>query len=171
MGLREIVMQLIRSADVTRLERLGASEPRAMRHLLGRLWDPDEEVRRLAAAGVGAAAAAHPDLGRDVIRRLLWALNDESATHGVYGIAALGEIGARAPELMEPFVGPLVSYAWDDGLRLEILRALITIASVVPHLVAPHLDDVKRNIDPDERSELELAAQLWSLTEESHGTA
>ncbi len=99
-----------------------------MRFLLGRLWDPDETIRGRAAAGIGASAAVNRDLGRDVVRRLVWALNDESATNGVYGLAAIGEIGVRDPELIEPFVGPVACYAWDDGLGPEIIRALGRIA-------------------------------------------
>jgi hypothetical protein len=67
MGVKETVMELLQSADSSRLERLAADEPRAVRHLVGRLWDPDRRVRQLAAAAVGAAAAAHRELGRDLL--------------------------------------------------------------------------------------------------------
>jgi hypothetical protein len=171
MGLREEVRELLRTGNVSRLERLAASDRRVMRHLLGRLWDPDEEVRRSAAEGVGAAAGAHRDLGIDVIRRLIWALNDESATNGVYAVAALGEIGARDPELMEQFVGPLASYVWDDGLREEILKALIRIASVAPTLIAPYLELLEPHIDDQQPKERELATTLWSLIKGEHDQA
>lgn len=168
MGLKEEVRELLRNGDVSNLERLATSDRRVMRHLLGRLWDPDEDVRRCAAEGVGAAAGAHPDLGIDVIRRLIWALNDESATNGVYAVAALGEIGARDPELMKEFVGPLASYVWDDGLREEILKALLRIATVAPSLVAPYLELVEPHIDDQQPYERELAAELWSLAKGDH---
>jgi hypothetical protein len=168
MGLREEVMEVLRAGDTARVEQLAATDRRATRHLLGRLWDEDGEVRRLACVGVGAAAAAHPDLGIDIVRRLLWALNDESATNGVYGVAALGEIGAQDPELIGPFVGPLASYSWDAGLRPEILKALARIAAVAPAVVAPHLELLKPHIDPENDEETELAAHLWSLVKEQH---
>jgi hypothetical protein len=171
MGLRSEIVQLMRTGDVTGLERLAAADRRVMRHLIGRLWDPDESIRESAARGVGAAAVAHRDLGLDVLRRLLWALNDESATNGAYAVAAIGEIGSRDPELVEPFVGPLASYAWDDGLRGEILKALARIAEGSPRLVAPHLERLGRHIDDDNQGETELAATLWSLTKENHEQA
>jgi hypothetical protein len=171
MRLKEVVMQLFHTSDAPRLEQLAATEPGAMRYFLGRLWDPDDEVRLLAAKAVASSASAHPDLGRDVIRRLMWALNDEAATNGVYGLAALGEIGARSPILITDFVGPIASYAWDDGLRSEILRALIRIASVAPELVAPHLDAVSRSVQTNETEERELITELWSLAGDNHDQA
>ena len=158
-------MELLQSPDTTRLEEFAAAEPRAMRFLLGRLWDVDETIRRRAAAGIGASAAVNRDLGRDVMRRLVWALNDESATNGVFGLTAIGEIGARDPELIEPFVGPVACYAWDDGLRPEIIRALSRIADTAPQLVAPFLDDIKQRVDRLDATEVALAAELSEKVE------
>jgi hypothetical protein len=96
----------------------------------------------------------------------MWALNDESATNGRYGIPALAEIGFRCPELIAPLVAPLASLAWDDGLRPEILRALIRIAEAHPDLVrpvCPMLVDLVDDEDPSER------AAFTRLLEESGG--
>jgi hypothetical protein len=106
-----------------------------VRYLQGRLWDRDADVRSHAAAALGAAAAAHPELGREVLRRAMWALNDESATNGGPMLAAVGEIGRRSPDLVAPFVGPMTVYLWDEGLRPEILAALCRIADTAPHLI------------------------------------
>ena len=137
-------MELLRTDDVAGLERLVRSDRRALRHLVGRLWDADERTRRRAAEAVGVAAEAHPDLALDVARRLIWALNDESATNGVYGLPALGEMGHRNPQVMAPLVGPIASYAWDEGLRLEVVRAMCRIAERAPELVRPHREDLHR---------------------------
>jgi hypothetical protein len=165
MSLKRMVMELLQSPDTTRLEKFAAAEPRAMRFLLGRLWDPDETMRGRAAVGIGASAAVNRDLGVDVIRRLVWALNDESATNGVFGLAAIGEIGARDPDLIEPFVGPVACYAWDDGLRLEIIRALSRIADTAPRLVAPFLDEIKQRVDRRDATEVALVAELSEKVE------
>jgi hypothetical protein len=158
MSLKGVVMELLRAGDSAGLEQLATSERRAMRYLLGRLWDPDEKIRRRAAVAIGVGASAFPDLGRDVVRRLLWDLNDESATNGVYGLAALGEIGYRDPRLMAPFIAPVASYAWDDGLRPEILRVLCRMAESAPEQVAAIREIVERFGDmsnPEERPYLE----------------
>jgi hypothetical protein len=155
MGLKEQVMELVCMADHGELDALVRRDSRAVRHLLGRLWDPHAEHRQTAAAALAAAADEHPDIGADLARRLIWALNDESAMNGVYGLPALGEIGARAPLLFEAFVGPMASFMWDDGLRLEILRALTKIAAHHPQLIEPArgiLEDFAETQDPEERA-------------------
>ncbi len=165
MSVKRMVMELLQSPDTSRLEEFAQAEPRAMRFLLGRLWDPDETIRERAAAGIGASAAVNRDLGRDVLRRLVWALNDESATNGVYGLAAIGEIGARDPELIEPFLGPVACYAWDDGLRTEILHTLSRVADTAPQLIAPILDDIKQRVDRLDATEVALMAELSEKVE------
>lgn len=154
MGLKGRVMELLRSGDERALGTLVAREPGATRFLLGRLWDPDEAMRRRSARALGLVASTHPEIGVDLLRRLMWALNDESATNGLYGIPAIAEIGFNEPGMIAPFVAPLASIAWDDGLRLEIIRALTRIAEASPELVRPSCGLVKdhvRNEDPAER--------------------
>ncbi len=122
MRLKEIVMEMLQRSDRQGLEELVVEQPRAIRYLQGRLWDSEERVRRNAAEALGAAAAARPELGREILRRALWALNDESAMNGAYMLPVIGEIGFRDPDLVAPFVGPMTSYLWDDGLRPGMCR-------------------------------------------------
>lgn len=160
MGLKDQVMELLLAADEPGLEALVRTEPRVSRHLLGRLWDPDEDMRGRAARALGAFAVAHPEQTTDILRRLLWGINDESATNGVYGIAAIGEIGYRRPDLAEAFVAPLASYLWDDGLRLSILRALVRIQESAPEFIAPlgeMIEGCRTKTDSEHRR---LVAQL-----------
>lgn len=166
MGLKEEVMELLRQGREDSLADLVAADRRAVRPLIGRLWDAEPAIRTRAAAALGRAAAAHPGLAVEVARRLFWSLNDESATNGVYGIPALGQIGRRAPDAFEPFVAPLVSLAWDDGLRLEILRALLAVAEAAPGMVAPHLDRLERHLDRHDTDETEAFRRLAKATEQ-----
>jgi hypothetical protein len=132
MSLSKEIRELLQQGLEDAVAELATANPRALRPLVGRLWDPDGEIRLRAARAVGHAATARPDLGLEVIRRLMWALNDESGTHGVHGIPALGEIGRRAPDLIAPYVPALVSMAVDPALRLELLRTLTAIAESGP---------------------------------------
>jgi hypothetical protein len=159
-------MSLLRAGREDAVAGLAVSDRRALRPLLGRLWDPDPRIRHHAAAAVGRAAEAHPDLGLEIVRRLMWALNDESATNGVYGIAALGEIGRRCPEMMAPFVPPLVAMAWDDGIRLELLEALGRVAETAPRLVAAELSRLEAVVDNSREKERVALRRLTTLATE-----
>jgi HEAT repeat protein len=164
MSLRREVRELLRQGREDAVSALATAEPKALPPLMGRLWDPDAQIRKRAARAVGRTVAARPELGTEIIRRLMWALNDESATHGVYGIPALGEIGRRAPAVLAPFVPSLVTLAADPGLRLELLAALQATAEAAPGLVAGQLDRLAAWIDdsrPEQRQafhRLEVAA-------------
>lgn len=157
-------MELLRAGDEQALGTLAATEPRAVRHLLGRLWDPDETLRRRSARAIGVAAASHREIGAELLRRLMWALNDESATNGLYGIPALAEIGFNDPELVRPFVAPLASLSWDEGLRPEIIRALTRIAEAIPEAVQPVCDLVAENVDLEDPSDRAAFARLLEET-------
>ena len=164
MGLKGRVMELLRAGDEQALGALAASQPQAVRFLLGRLWDPDGEIRRRSARAIGVAAAAHREIGADLLRRLMWALNDESATNGTFGIPALAEIGFNDPKLVEPFIAPLASLSWDDGIRLEIIHALTRIAEAAPEAVRPSCDLVENNVDLENEKETRAFERLLEKT-------
>ena len=160
-------MEMLHQGDAEGLEQMVVETPAAIRFLQGRLWDEDPEVRNLAAIALGAAAAAHPNLGRELLRRALWALNDESATNGGPMLPAIGEIGRRAPDLVAPFVGPMTAYLWDDGLRPGILDALRRIAATAPELIDEVRDRLLVLEDTDEPGERALRDSLLAVNRES----
>jgi hypothetical protein len=167
MGVSQEVKEMLQQGQDVALAELAAANPRSLRPLLGRLWDPDRTIRTRAARAIGIAAAAHPERGLEVVRRLMWALNDESATNGVYGVPALGQIGRSAPEMLADFVPALVAMVDDAGLRLELLRALCAIAESAPRRVAVHLDRLARSVDDTQPEEREAFSRLVALTKES----
>ena len=158
-------MDLLQQGCEEEVAKLAIENPRAVRPLMGRLWDPDPQIRNHAAGALGRSAEAHPELGLEVVRRLMWALNDEAATNGVHGIPALGEIGRRCPELMTPFVPSLVSMAWDDGIRLPLLRALGRIAEADGRLIRCHLDRLEAHVDGTREEERRAFRQLVASAE------
>jgi hypothetical protein len=167
MWLKERVMEMLRQGDLEELERTVEENPAAVRFLQGRLWDSDPEIRRLAAVALGSAAAAHPDLGREVLRRALWSLNDESAMNGRYMLPAIGEIGRCAPDLVAPFVGPMTAFLWDEGLRFGILRALRRMAETDPGLIEPIRDRLAQIDETNDPGEQEVLDLLLAVNRES----
>jgi hypothetical protein len=159
----EIEVLLAQGAENVLVDRV-VENRRLVRPLVARLWDPDGEIRERAARVLGHAAAAHPGLCQDLVRRLMWTLNDESATNGVFAVPALGELGRRAPQLLAPQLGAMVAAAVDDGLRLELLRALGAVAETAPELVAPHLPRLRPTIDRTRPEEVEALDHLELAT-------
>jgi len=159
-------MEMLRQGDAEGLERIVVDNPAAIRFLQGRLWDPDPEIRSRAAVALGAAAKAHPDLGRELLRRALWALNDESATNGAYMLPAVGEIGRRAPDVAAHFVGPMTAYLWDEGLRPGILTALCRMAEMAPELIEEIRDRLLAVAKTDDTGEQECLDILLSVNRE-----
>jgi hypothetical protein len=169
MGLSKEVRELLQQGREAEAAELAIANPRALRPLVGRLWDPLPEIRLRAARVVGLAAAANPDLGLEVIRRLMWALNDESATNGVHALPALGEIGRRAPDLLAPFVSPLVSMSWDGCVRLELLQALAAVAESAPDLIGGHLSRLEDSLDDTRAEERQAFDRLVAATAKGGG--
>jgi hypothetical protein len=156
-GLKDEIRALLQAGADAPLAELVRSNPRTVRHLVARLWDSDQTVGARAARALGEAALAHPVLVRDVIRRLMWALNDESATRGGPGLIGLGEIGRRSPDLVAPYVAALVACTDDRGLLTELLHALGAIATSAPGLVMPYRTAIEGAVEgagPSERAAL-----------------
>jgi hypothetical protein len=142
--------------------------------LLSFLCSPDELTKHRAVALVGKVVAemAAQDMegGRNIMRRLMWSLNDESGAIGWGAAEAMGEIMARHEQLAEEYFRILVSYIREDGCRLEhdllecgVLWGLGRLAQARPHLLADsvcHIVPYLTSSVPDQRG---LAAWVLRL--------
>jgi hypothetical protein len=95
-----------------------ATPARMLRHLSGRLYSADPDVKWRAVRALGALAADAALLTderlAEQLRRYLWALNDESGAVP-FGVAeAIGEILARRPSLQEAFLPLLCSMTAEE---------------------------------------------------------
>jgi hypothetical protein len=115
---------LLASADFEqKLETLGISAAKIINPLLAFLLQTDEPARWRAVRSVGltVSAMAQQDLesGRDIMRRLMWSLNDESGGIGWGAPEAMGEIMAENGDLAREYHRILVSYIDPNGNPLE----------------------------------------------------
>lgn len=93
------------------------------RPLLSALCSREEKIKwhAVTALGCWVAREASQDMeaGRNMLRRLMWMLNEESGGIGWGVPEAMGEIMARHEGLAREFAPILVSYARPDGNFLE----------------------------------------------------
>ncbi len=78
MSLKKDITACIHEDRFDDLDALIASDSRSVRYLLGLSYQADETVRLRAARAIAMAAKYHSELIENVIRRLVWAMNDES---------------------------------------------------------------------------------------------
>lgn len=109
------IARLLEAGDLDGLRESATGRPwRVLRFLLGRLCSHDEAEKNRAVAAIGHVVddaeivdAAHV---HELIRRILWALSDESGAVPFGMPEALGEILARREELQKTYVPILGSF-------------------------------------------------------------
>jgi len=133
--------------------------------LINTLYSMDELLRWRAVECLGLLtnqiSIAEPDRAKEIIRRLFWALNDESGGSGWASPEAVGEVIRNRPDIYSEFVSILVSFREDPSLVRGIIWALGRIGEVQPALVndyIPLLHNLLGASDPQLRG---LA--LWAL--------
>jgi HEAT repeat protein len=92
--------------------------------LIAGLFNVDGNVRwhAVSALGVVMALLAKEDMeaARNIMRRLMWSLNDESGSIGWGVPEAMAEIMANHDGLAEEYAHILVAYMREDGCYLEL---------------------------------------------------
>ena len=142
MRLRDQVRHAIeqgQSGEFEAMEELVAEEPRAVRHLLGMTYHPEAEKRNVAARGLALASRYHPRLLQEVVRRLVWAMNDESGTNALTAPEVIQAIADEEPQLLVPVVPDLTRLAADSGLKNGLVAALKTVSRRCPGQVGASL--------------------------------
>jgi hypothetical protein len=137
--LRRRVEQLVREQRLGELDALVAEQPRTVRYLVSLSYQPDEGIRDTAAQGVALAARYHKNLIRSVVRRLIWAMNDESGTNAQTAPAVLLAIAGEDPELLLPVLGDIIRLAGDRGLYKGLSMTLRVVKDNCPGKIGESL--------------------------------
>jgi len=127
------------SGQFKAMEKLVAEEPRAVRHLLGMTYHPDSDKRNVASRGLALASRHHPKLVQEVVRRLIWAMNDESGTNALTAPEVIQAIAEEQPQLLVPLVPDLTRLAGDPGLQNGLATALKIVSQRCPGKVGESL--------------------------------
>ncbi len=141
MNLNEHVRGLVSDDKLDELDILLPVEPRAIRHLVSMTYHPDEGIRARACRGVALAARHHPKKVEQVVRRLVWAMNDESGTNALTAPDVVLAIAQERPEVLLPFVSDLTRLSLDQGLATRLRQALEIVKSSRPGEVGDEIQD------------------------------
>jgi hypothetical protein len=144
-SLRALTRTAVEERRLDQLDDLVKREPRAVRYLVALTYQPDAAVRETACRGIGFAARYHTRLVQKVIRRLVWAMNDESGTHAVTAPAVLLAIAEERPELLLPMVPDLIRLTADEGLQEGLADTLRTVAERCPGEVGSAIGESLRD--------------------------
>ncbi len=149
-ALKQKTLELLASnAWPENLDELLAFPPKqVINPLFSLLLHSDEIVRCRAVSAMGQVVAhmAKRDMeaARNIVRRLMWSLNDESGGIGWGAPEAMAEIMACHSGLAEEYASVFISYLNPNGNFLEyealqrgLLRGLLRVAAVYPDMFAP----------------------------------
>jgi hypothetical protein len=118
--------------DLAEVERLVATDGRAVRTLVSLTYQSDPSVCEAAATSLARAAQHHPRLVAEAVRRLIWAMNDESGTNAVNAPAVIGKLAEADPRLLLPVLPDLLRLTGDPGLKERLVAAVKRVAEQLP---------------------------------------
>lgn len=140
---REGVKKLLLDRERDEVVRLALLDRRVLRVLLGLLYDADDYVHWLAIDALGHAgaglAADNSEKVRDLVRRLLWALNDESGGNPWGATGAIGAVIAARPDLFSGYLSMIVPLADDVSTCPEFIWTLGAVGRARPDLASGYL--------------------------------
>ncbi len=118
--IRSEIEKILRDNKLELLREELNRKPQLVRKLIGFLYHPELEIRDSAARSFGIVAEILPEEKlKDLLRRFLWMLNDESGSCCWHVPYAFGEIGYSKPEIIEDFIGCFSYYAEDPDETLS----------------------------------------------------
>lgn len=174
--LKRRVFELLQSNDSRiALEELCQHPPRkVINSLFSFLYDSDPRIKWNAVTAMGAVVAKlaleDTESARDIVRRLMWNLNDESGGIGWGSPEAMGEILARSEILGNEYSKMLISYAREDGnyqeqelMQRGVLWGIGRVSEVYPELVKDATPYITRYLQSSDSSVRGHAAWLMGL--------
>ncbi|MCK9374957.1 MAG: HEAT repeat domain-containing protein [Syntrophobacterales bacterium] len=159
--LREQIVQLLEAGEFPGLEKLAGRDERVAAILMQFFYDPGDLLQWRALEGLGYVAGSQPVQVRKIINRLLYLLNEDSASTGWGAAAALGEIGRGQISLIKEIIPMFIGFLEQDFSREPMLWGVGRLAAVHAEL----LDEVVPIIVPFLTSPVPQVRALaaWSL--------
>jgi hypothetical protein len=131
-----LILDLLSRRDMAALSIWAGERPGAERTLNRFLYHQEELIRWRAIEAFGCLARLRAerrlDGARSLIRRFLWAMNDESGNSFWHAPELIGEILSQVPALIPEFAPTIPGQAGDPRYRRGAHWAMARIARVSP---------------------------------------
>ncbi len=132
---RAQIVQLLEDGDLAAVAALNDQTGGVITILLQLLFDPNSQLHWRAIEAVGRIAQARPKAIEKIIPRLLWSLNEDSASFGWGAAALLGEIGRTNYRLVADIIEMLFQFLEDEFAGEGMLWGLGRLAQAHPEIV------------------------------------
>lgn len=130
---KQQLRSLLENRDLEGLARWADGRKKGITALLALLlYETDELIRWRCVEGLGLLAVDLAPRGleqlRDIVRRLLWTMNDESGNVGWFAPEAIGEILANVPRLAREYAGLLPNFLAEEPFERGTHWAMVRVA-------------------------------------------
>jgi len=131
-GLRKSqILETLKKRDMKTIASWAEDDSAVYRSLISILFDPNELIRWRAIEAMGIVSSRQTgdklSTVKQILRRLLWMMNDESGNLCWHAPEAIGEILTNVPQLIDEYGLVLASFVSEEpferGVRLAIARA------------------------------------------------
>ncbi|NCO94356.1 MAG: hypothetical protein COZ06_15440 [Armatimonadetes bacterium CG_4_10_14_3_um_filter_66_18] len=161
---------MLEARDLERLVAAARADQRLVGVLSSLLVEADELLRCRAMEGLArvCASAAETDLEavREQIRRLLWAMNEESGANVKHAPEAIAEILVRVPALLGEYATVVAAFCEEDYFRRGVHQAMAALASADREVMLPYVEPLRQSLhDPDPATRAFAFAALSQLSE------
>jgi hypothetical protein len=162
---KEVARRLVAAYDLAAVESWASAEPQAERVLQSLLYDAEDLVGWRTVEALGRVAGVRAREGieavRELLRRVLWLMNDESGGLLRAGPQVMGAVLAHVPALRREFGTIVASFLEEEPFRVGARWALWRLAVEAPDVVAQEAARLAASCaDPDPAVRGHAAAAL-----------
>ena len=145
MRLKENLLEAVEQGDLEKIEAIILKEKKAIRYLAGMIYGLNEEKKQIASKGIAIAAKYHPKMVRNLVERIVWAMDSNSGTNAVEAPEILKAIAKEQPKLLIPLVPEMGRLAMgDSSMHKGIQEALRLVSLGCPGEVSRKLSKALR---------------------------
>jgi hypothetical protein len=139
----EEIKAMLAAGRWAEVAELACLDRRVVRRLLSLLYAAEDYTHWLAIEAIGhvggALAASDPEQTRELVRRLLWNLNDESGGTPWGAVGGVGAIAAARPDLFSGYLSLLFPFAGDAAAGPEFIWSVARVGRGRPDTVARYI--------------------------------